>query len=192
MLRNAVVATHTSLTNLFNKSLSTGVFPADRKFSNITPVFKGKGNNIIIIYSVLNYRPISFLSLPSKILERIIHNCVMDRGLSNNNSLTTSIWFPLASSTQEALPYVTKTGMTIWRMVYQQLLCFSTFLRPLTRSLNLSLSPLYWEPVAISGSLLEWSKNYLSDHLKDVLNGHSSVFTEVSSMSSWINSRTWH
>ena len=69
MLRNTASSTSSSLHKLFNLSLSTGRFPSDWKTSNITPVFKS-GNKS----SVANYRPISLLSLPSKLLERIVHN----------------------------------------------------------------------------------------------------------------------
>ena len=69
MLWNTATAIASSLTKLFNRSLSLGQVPADWKLSNITPVPKGGDPK-----RVSNYRPISLLSLPSKILERIIFN----------------------------------------------------------------------------------------------------------------------
>ena len=55
---------------MFNSSLSKGIVPTEWKLSNVTPFFKSKGDPSC----VANYRPISLLSLPSTILEQIIHN----------------------------------------------------------------------------------------------------------------------
>ena len=54
-----------SLCKLFNKSLRLGTVPEERKLANVVPVHK-KG------YKGLteNYRPISLLSIVSKVLER--------------------------------------------------------------------------------------------------------------------------
>lgn len=55
------------LTKIFNKSLSSGVFPDIWKTALITPIFKS-GNR----RDVSNYRGISILSLISKIFERLV------------------------------------------------------------------------------------------------------------------------
>lgn len=58
-----------SLAYLCNLSLSTSIFPSDWKNAKVTPIFKsGDACN------VENYRPISVLSVVSKILERCVHN----------------------------------------------------------------------------------------------------------------------
>ena len=54
-----------SLCDLFNKSLRTGVVPQDWKLANVVPVYKKEDKE-----HVENYRPISLLSLISKVLER--------------------------------------------------------------------------------------------------------------------------
>ena len=56
-----------SLTRLINLSLRVGCVPKDWKGASIVPVFK-KGNK----EEVINYRPISLLSLASKIAERCV------------------------------------------------------------------------------------------------------------------------
>ncbi len=58
-----------SLTIIFNNSLLSGSLPDKWKEANVVPVFK-KGDKA----DILNYRPISLLCLPSKILERCIFN----------------------------------------------------------------------------------------------------------------------
>ena len=54
---------------IFNASLSTGVVPSDFKIANIIPVFK-KGSHS----SLCNYRPISLISVFSKLLEKLVYN----------------------------------------------------------------------------------------------------------------------
>jgi hypothetical protein len=55
------------LVHIFNMSLSNGVFPSKLKLAKVIPLFK-KGDNRIIS----NYRPISLLSVFSKILEKLM------------------------------------------------------------------------------------------------------------------------
>ena len=58
-----------ALTYLVNLSLSTATFPSEWKTAKITPVFKS-GNKT----DIENYRPISILSVISKIMEREVHS----------------------------------------------------------------------------------------------------------------------
>jgi len=57
------------LTFIFNKILTTGVFPERFKFSEVKPLYK-KG----VTTDFSNYRPISLLTSFSKIIEKIIYN----------------------------------------------------------------------------------------------------------------------
>ena len=70
LLKECAKEISSSLAKLFNKSLRVGMVPKDWKLANIIPLFKNgtKGH-------LENYRPISLLSLVSKILER----CVLKR-----------------------------------------------------------------------------------------------------------------
>ena len=79
MLRGSAGAISSTLTHLFNFSLSSGRVPREWKVSKIVPVFKNGNPNL-----VSNYCPISLLSLPSKFLERIVHSRLLDHLISNN------------------------------------------------------------------------------------------------------------
>ena len=57
------------LTHVFNLSLKFGIFPELIKIAKIRPLFK-KGD----ILEIQNYRPISILSVFSKILEKIMYH----------------------------------------------------------------------------------------------------------------------
>ena len=61
------------LTKVFNMSLQSGDLPNDWKKGNITPIYK-KGDK----HKPSNYRPISLTSLVVKVLERILHNHIME------------------------------------------------------------------------------------------------------------------
>ena len=63
----------TPITHLANLSFLQGVFPQDLKFALICPIYKAKDP---MIFS--NYRPISLLSLFSKILERLMYNRLLE------------------------------------------------------------------------------------------------------------------
>lgn len=56
------------LTKIFQQSLSTATVPDDWRIGKVIPVHKSSNKS-----SPLNYRPISLTSVPSKILEHIIH-----------------------------------------------------------------------------------------------------------------------
>ena len=69
-----------SLTMNFNSSLTNEVFPDIWKIARITPIFKPGAKN-----DVDNYRPISVISVFSRILERIVHGQLFDFLRANNH-----------------------------------------------------------------------------------------------------------
>ena len=56
--------------HLYTLSLQRAVFPDDWKKATITPIYKGRGSKQM----TTNYRPISLLSVLSKVLERLVFN----------------------------------------------------------------------------------------------------------------------
>ena len=98
----AIQSYHHALTELFNLSLKNAKFPDNWKISNKTLVFKSGDPS-----SVLNYRPISLLPLVSKILEGIIHSCLMNFLQTNRLLSSCQYGFRPCSSTQEGLLSVT-------------------------------------------------------------------------------------
>ena len=70
------------MTRLFNQSLTTGVFPTQWKKALVIPIPKTGS-----LSNVQNYRPISLLPLPGKILEKLIH-CQLSSYLEEKSLLT--------------------------------------------------------------------------------------------------------
>ncbi|KAF2348831.1 hypothetical protein FHG87_020413 [Trinorchestia longiramus] len=68
ILKKAAEVIREPLTNIFNRSLETGIVPEDWKRANVTPIFKN-GNKQIRS----NYRPISLTSVISKTIERLLN-----------------------------------------------------------------------------------------------------------------------
>ena len=69
---------------LFKKSFKLGVVPSSWKEANVTPIFK-KGDKTI----AANYRQVSLLSVPLKIMERLIRDEMLHH-LNKNNLLSTA------------------------------------------------------------------------------------------------------
>ena len=66
---------------LFDLSIVKGIFPDDLKIAKVTPICKADSSS-----NVSNYRPISVLPCFSKMLERIMYNC-LQKYLKDQNIL---------------------------------------------------------------------------------------------------------
>ncbi len=91
------------LTDLFNRSLCTDVVPSAWKLSHITLIFKSGDPT-----DVANYRPISLLPLVCKLLERQVHNTIMNHLCRNGLLSSKQYGFRAGASTQEAVLSLTK------------------------------------------------------------------------------------
>ena len=87
------------LTNMFNLCYKEGTFPNDLKIAKVVPIFKNSGS----IKDIGNYRPISMLSLFSKLFEKLIHKRMLDFLLENNLINPSQYGFRPGHSTLHAL-----------------------------------------------------------------------------------------
>ena len=62
------------LAELFNKCLKESCFPDCWKVSSVVPVFKNVGEG----FTAKNYRPVSLLSVLSKVFEKLVNNRIVD------------------------------------------------------------------------------------------------------------------
>ena len=82
---------------LFNLSIEKDVFPDDLKIARVTPIYMGEDSS-----DVSNYRPISVLPWFSKILERIMYNCLYKYLIKNNILYSEQFGFHNGHSTDHA------------------------------------------------------------------------------------------
>ena len=73
MVKEVFVILLTQITHMFNRALQTSIFPEAWKEALIIPIPKS-GN----LSKVQNYKPISLLPLPGKILEKLVHKQLSD------------------------------------------------------------------------------------------------------------------
>lgn len=174
MLKDCATSICSPLATLFNKSLDVGKVPTDWKVSNITPIFKAGD-----ITLASNYRPISLLSLVSKILERIVHNALLSHLLHNDMLPANQFGFRPSSSTQEAILSMTRDwhntleeGDSVGCVFFDLSKAFDTLPH------NYVLESLI--RVGVMGSLFDWFVDYLKDRKQRVvLEGVSSPLQDV-------------
>ena len=96
MLKSTAFTIAPVITELFNLSIRSGIVPSAWKHSAIVPIPKGKAD-------LSNSRPVSLLSICSKLLERHISSILMDY-IYENNLLGSNQWgFLPGKSTTAAL-----------------------------------------------------------------------------------------
>ena len=86
------------LSNLINKSLAMGLFPKSLQRAKILPIFKNKDK----LYKT-NYRPISILSVISKVYEKVFYNRLYNYFSVNNLLSSSQFGFRSGTSTEHAL-----------------------------------------------------------------------------------------
>ena len=69
VLKMAAEILSPSLTAIFNRSLSMGIYPDDWKMARVLPIFKSGDKE-----DIGNYRPISIISAISKVFGRLVHD----------------------------------------------------------------------------------------------------------------------
>ena len=74
VLKNCELKLSYILAELFNKCLKESCFPDCWKVSSVVPVFKNVGERS----TAKNYRPVSLLSVVSKVFEKLVNNTIVD------------------------------------------------------------------------------------------------------------------
>jgi hypothetical protein len=162
------------LTRLFNKSLELAKFPLAWKRANVLPIYK-KAEDFI----TTNYRPVSLLSILAKIFEKIVfkylYNYFRDHFLI---SIWQSGFIPGTSTVTQLIEIYDQfckavdKGKEI-RVVFLDI--SKAFDRVWHRGLLHKL-----KACGITGKLLEWLKDYLTDRQQRVIiNGEASTWGNI-------------
>ena len=156
------------LTELYNRSMSTGQFPALYKAASITPIVKKAGLDPT---DTKSYRPISNLSVVSKLLEKFVARRVVDYLLSHNLLPTFQSAYRPFHSTETAVLRVLSdileavdNGDAALLVLLDLSAAFDTVDHEiLLRRLQLSFG--------LDGAVLHWFRSYLTGRTQCVRRG---------------------
>ena len=88
VLKKSIYLLLTPLCSIFNLSIDKGIFPSSLKLAKCVPIHK-KGDKSVLS----NYRPISILSVFSKLFEKLIHKRLLSYLCHNDIISKKTIWF---------------------------------------------------------------------------------------------------
>ena len=167
LLKTAAPVICKSLSFICNLSLATSVFPSEWKKAKVVPIFKSGSK-----CSVENYRPISVLSIVSKIIERAVHDQVYSFML-NNNYLSSSqsgfrSQFSTATTVIDVQDYILNhmdAGNVTGAIFLDLKKAFDT----VDHSLLIKKLKKY----GITGNELNWFNSYLNNRMQSVKVGSS-------------------
>ena len=167
LLKTAAPIICNSLAYICNLSLATSVFLSEWKNAKVIPIFKSGSKS-----NVGNYRPISVLSVVSKIIERAVHDQVYSY-MSANNYLSSSqsgfrTQFSTATTVIDVQDYILK-NMDEGKVTGAIFLDLKKAFDTVSHSLLINKLKKY----GISGIELNWFKSYLSNRMQSVKIGCS-------------------
>jgi hypothetical protein len=157
MIKIAAYELSPIFTNIFNESISIGVVPDILKMSRITSIYKSGDTN-----EPHNYRPISILSVFSKVLERLIYN-QLDNFLEKYNIMYNyQFGFRKKHSTEQAILELTdklKSAIDNKQLTCGLFLDFSKAFDTVNHKILLEKLQKY----GIRGVPLQWFTSYLTN-----------------------------
>lgn len=174
LLKDAFQALVPQLTYIFNQSLTTGKFPSLWKKANVVLLHKGSDR-----LNINNYRPISLLPLPGKLLETIIQRRLMDY-LAYNEILTDRQWGvrPGRSTTDASAGLVESIVVSLNNKMHTGVLFID--LQKVFDSIDHSILLSKLNDYGVHETELRWFCSYLSDREQRVLvNNTNSNFCTI-------------
>ena len=175
LLKYISTAISTPLSHIFNLSLSTGIFPSKLKTSRTVPNHKTGRADLCD-----NYRPISLLSTPSKILEKIVSIQLVNHLELNKLIYKHQYGFQRNKSTEHHLIHLSNF---VSKAINENKYCIGVFL-DLKKSFDVCSHTILlkkFKKLGISGTPMKWFKSYLSDRKQCVeVNGKISNEKDIS------------
>ena len=154
-----------SVTELFNKSLASGVVPQGMKIANITPLYKGGDRSI-----ATNYRPVSLLPILSKVLERIVHEQISSYLVQHDILPDTQFAYRKNFSTEDALLIASDRILQQKDRKQFGAACFIDLSKAFDKVKHTTLLTDLHD-IGITGVPLAWFQSYLSNRWQRVVAG---------------------
>ena len=149
------------ISDIFNASLLQGKYPDSLKVGKITPIHK-KGDHS----NINNYRPVTVLSVISKILERLMFNRLYSYLESNNLLHESQFGFRTGKSTQQA---IIKFLSKIYHSLDQNEIPLG-ILYDLSRAFDSICHPLLLEKLKSYGvTCIDWFASYIKNRPNQIV-----------------------
>ena len=145
------------LVYLCNLSIDQGVFPKELKPANVLPLYKTDDP-----FLFNNYRPVSVLSILSKVFERIMYSRMLEYLETYKILINNQFGFRKYHSTYMALMVLMNewiTSLENGESVIGVFLDFSKAFDTVDQRISLNKLEYYW----IRGNALSWFQSYLTD-----------------------------
>ena len=145
------------LTYLINCSINKGIFPDELKIAKVIPIYKSGDKT-----SIENYRPISVLSVFSKVFEKIMYNHLINFINKHNILYKYQFGFRKRHSTNHAIITLVDKISTALDRGNVVIGCFLDLKKAFdTVNHSILISKLY--KYGIRGNSLQWFKSYLAN-----------------------------
>jgi len=166
-VKNIINCIEKPLLHIFSKSIKQGIMPSDFKIAKVVPVFKSDSTT-----DVNNYRPISLISNFAKILEKIVHNRLLNF-LSDRNIITpTQFGFRKHHSTIHPMTVLMNRAAQALNTKKHMAIIFCDLRKAFdTCNVNILLKKL--AKIGVQGVELAWFRSYLSDRQQFVSIGET-------------------
>ena len=174
LLKQIISVIKMPLCVIFNKSLSSGIFPDLMKIAKVLPLHK-----IGTVTNPDNYRPISLLPVISKVLEKIIYNATVSHLDAHDILYSRQYGFRRNHSTSDAILNLTGDVLEAFERGHMMLAVFIDLKKAFDSvCFNSILCKL--EKLGIRNEMYNWFHSYLTGRRQCVtLNGAKSNFREV-------------
>lgn len=163
ILKDAMVIMLEEFTHLFNLSIKSGNVPPSWKIATVVPIPKVTNST-----NVSDLRPISLLLLPGKILEKFIHDCLMEHLLYHNLLSDNQYGFQPGISTSDAIAtLIDDVGLNVNnnKLTVATFIDFSKAFDTLDHGILLSrIESLHPHPLTY-----KWFQSYLEDRKQKTL-----------------------
>ena len=174
IIKDAFIIQVTRLTSLLNRSFDSGIFPNQWKLAKVIPLYKG-GNR----HDVGNYRPVSLLPLPSKIIEKIVHTRLSSHLEINKLLDSKQGGFRKNHSTIDTVSKLTNYLFNGINCREVTLACFIDMAKAFD-TVNHDILIQKLSKLGIKNLLLSWIKNYLTQRKQcTFVNGNTSTLADI-------------